>query len=65
MSPSSETACKKGEVEGTGSGSESARCLSPFPALSPGAGENGDWPLADSEPVPVFSSAYPSHTPSE
>ncbi len=39
--------------------------LSPFPALSPGAGENEDRHLANSEPVSVFSSAYPSHTPSQ
>ena len=50
--------------EGKGTGSESARCLSPFPAVDVRCVEDGDRHLEDSEPVPVLDSARPSHTPS-
>jgi hypothetical protein len=44
---------EKRQTEGTGTGSESARCLSPFPASE----KTGTGTSPRSEPVPVFSSA--------
>ena len=54
---------EKGRDEGKGTGSESSRCPSPFPAAEVRSVDYGDGHLEDSEPVPLLDPAQPSYPP--